>query len=104
MNVVFADEAIEDLREIVLFLEQTDLTSAPFQDDLEQAVQQLKDWPDIGSRRHDLTRNRYVRFWLIDPYYVVYVHKADEISIFGVLHTSRDIRRELRGRLNKKPS
>lgn len=102
MKLVFTDEATADLREIVLCLEDTDLTSGPFQTDLSDALEHLRRWPESGARRDDLTRNRKIRFWLVEPFHLAYLAGPDRvITIVGIIHASRDIRRVLRKRLGK---
>lgn len=53
----------------------------------------------VGHRREDLTVDPGVRFWVVQPYLVVFAPETSPLFIARILHGSRDpddLRAELR--------
>ncbi len=88
--------AANDLREIRDFLARRDLAAArAVLDELEQALRELAEMPELGHRRPDLT-DANLRFWRVFDYLVVYDAYRHPIVVVRVLHGRRDVGAELR--------
>ncbi len=101
MRVQFTPEAQNDVDEIVSYLLGTGTFAAHFVRAMDEAEAHLRRWPAAGARRYDLSSKSNVRFWLVHVWQIIYVIEQDELIVLAVLHTSRNIRRELRHRLKK---
>jgi plasmid stabilization system protein ParE len=54
----------------------------------------LANMPGIGHKRPDLSRRNSL-FWTIGDYYLIYTPDTSPLEIDRVIHTSRDVRRQL---------
>lgn len=93
--LVCHERADKDVLEAVeYYLQNSPEVTLAFIDSLEQAYLHIQRRPGAGSPRyaHELNLPG-LRFWRCKrfPYLVFYVETADQISIWRVLHGSRDI-------------
>ena len=103
MRVTVAQRARQDRDEILSFLQAPSMAGDLFIRDVAEGVRHLTQFPDTAVRRRDLTSHD-VRFWLVSPYFLVIQLEQETTALIAILHSSRNIRRELRARLGKKPS
>ena len=103
MRVEFAPSGVADLRDIEDFLHRPSRQSAEFSALMHDAISHLERWPGTATSRADLT-NLDVVFWFAHPYHLVMKRESERLVVIAILHSSRNIRRELRKRLGKKPS
>ncbi|WP_419804482.1 type II toxin-antitoxin system RelE/ParE family toxin [Terriglobus sp.] len=89
-----------DRDEIIDFYGENSYGANRFIEQVNDAFMHLQRWPDSAGQHPHITK-RHVRFWLIDPYYIVLLRKQDTLIIIAILHTSRSISNELRSRLTE---
>jgi toxin ParE1/3/4 len=65
---------------------------------IEEAFEQLRDYPESGRVRPDLAGDREARFWHVGDYQIIYRVTELAVEIVSVLHGSRDIPAVLRER------
>jgi len=93
---VLTRPAERDLDEAHLYLcEHASIeTAVRLREGIEQACDGLAEMPGKGEQRPDWT-DRPVRFWLVDPYWIIYRPDTDPLEVVRVLHAARDIPRTL---------
>ena len=101
MRVDFTPEAENDVNDIVSHLLKTGTYAPIFVRDLDTAKDHLSRWPASGASRPDLASHPGVRFWCVTVWQVIYVVHEYQLTNLAVLHTSRNIRHELRRRLKQ---
>lgn len=61
---------------------------------IEEAMGKLAENPAIGHERCDLAKEP-LRFWLVQPYMIIYRPGTSPLEIVRVLHSARDIEKLL---------
>ncbi len=93
------EAAYRDLDEILARMVDEGREEAAYdlRSELFQAFAKLSDVPGLGHKRPDLT-HRAVVFFLVEPYMVIFDRWSDPLTIYAVLHGSRDVKRIPRSR------
>jgi plasmid stabilization system protein ParE len=95
MKLQFSRAARRDLEGIVEFLAAESPTAAArVLDEIENALERLLTFPQIGHKRPDLTP-RPLLFWQVFSYLVVYRVVGDRLEVARILHAARDVGRLL---------
>ena len=88
---ILTELAAADLDEIWEYIAESNLDAADqLIDDLYKAMQKLADMPGMGRTRLTLADERH-RFWVVNPYLIVYRADTQPLQIIRVLHGARDI-------------
>src|SRR5438876_11777720 len=91
LRLLISRDSRRDLREIIAYISKDSGKSArKVAADIHEAFQLLREFPDIGHLRQDLTNAPY-RFWRVHSYLIVYHRKGSTLRILRVLSASRDI-------------
>jgi len=101
MQVEFTATAEEDVIETLHFYCAPSAMGDSFNTMVADVVRYLTEWPYTGHRRRDLTRED-VCFWTENPYLFVLQIRGEVLTIVAVLHSSRNVARILRKRLQAK--
>ena len=62
-----------------------------------EGCERLAETPGMGHLRQDLT-SRPQLFYLVQPFFIVYVRGTDPLRIVAIVHSARNLRRLLKGR------
>ncbi len=100
MRLQVSETAQQDRDEALGYLQAPSNAADFFIRDITLAIRHLETFPDTAVRRRDLTAYD-VRFWYVAPYFLVVTRAPDMTNLVAILHSSRNIRRELRKRLEK---
>ncbi len=103
MQVQVSETARQDRDQVLRFLQAPSDAADLFIRDIALGVRHLEKFPDTAVRRRDLT-SYDVHFWYVAPYFLVVTRAPELTNLIAILHSSQNIRRELRKRLGKKPS
>ncbi len=97
---IVSPNAAQDTESILRYLTREasgDLALA-VEDKLFSTYEKLASVHVLGHRRSDLTDREEFRFYLLNPYLIVFQRVPDMVIIHAVLHGARDVRRTLRAR------
>jgi plasmid stabilization system protein ParE len=96
MRLHFSHAARRDLEGIIEYLAaESPSAAARVLQEIEDALEKLLAFPEMGHRRKDLTP-RPLLFWQVFSYLVVYRVVGDRLEIARILHSARDVRQLLR--------
>ena len=88
---ILTKQAATDIDEIWEYIAESNLDAADrIIGKLYTAINKLADLPGMGSSRQELADERH-RFWVVNPYLVVYRADTKPLQIIRVLHGARDI-------------
>lgn len=91
-SFVLTPAAVEDLESIQSFIASDNPKAARrVLKTLREAVRGLAKQPGIGHVREDLADTRH-RFFLVRPYFIVYLAGSKPLQVIRVLHAARDVR------------
>ena len=95
LPVNFSPEAWDDLEEIALYSEQTwgEERKDAYQATLDQALQRLGDFPQLGRARNDLRTG--CRSLQVGQHLAIYEVFSTEVYVLRILHVRMDARRAL---------
>lgn len=86
---LLTEQAAADLDEIWEYIAQSNLDAAErVIEQLSGAMQKLADRPGMGRTRPELADSRH-RFWVENPYLIVYRADTKPLQIIRVLHGAR---------------
>ena len=94
-----SEDALRDLNAILYYIEDRTgvAAAADLQDEILASCERIAGTPGLGHRRFDLTK-RSMLFYLVGAYYIVYTPGTDPLSVIGIFHSKRELRRLLLSR------
>jgi toxin ParE1/3/4 len=88
---ILTEQAAADIDEIWEYIAESNIDAADRSiERLLEAMQKLADRPGMGRTRSELADSRH-RFWVENPYLIVYRVDTDPLQIIRVLHGARNL-------------
>jgi toxin ParE1/3/4 len=89
---VFHPAAFRDINEIWEFIAEDNLNAADrILDELQESIEKLVDFPEMGFRREELT-SKPLRFFPVRDFLIAYAPDEKPLLVLAVLHASRNPR------------
>jgi plasmid stabilization system protein ParE len=103
LRIVLKPAVADDLRQIIDYLDQHNVDASDrWLQAVFAALEDLAQMPGKGSpKRYRTKQLEGVRSWLVPGFrnYVIFYQASDEaLTVLGVVHGARDVRKLLRGR------
>jgi len=96
-TLILSPEAAADLEEIAEYIASENVDAAiRVLAEIRQGMDRLKDAPEIGHSREDLT-SEPLRFWPVRRYLIIYRASPEAVEVSRVLHGARDVEAILSG-------